>query len=69
MMKKTKDYLVYIDICPVCQLTTINSELEGHRTDCDRCKHLRDKDVQQIQIELRIPELLIGDKPNNYPIV
>ena len=68
-MEKTNDYLAYIDICPVCRWTTINSEANGHRTNCAICKDKINKDVPQIQIELRMPELLLGDKPKAYPLV
>ncbi|MDL1989175.1 MAG: hypothetical protein LWX08_16390 [Deltaproteobacteria bacterium] len=67
-MGKTNDYLAYIDICPVCRWTTTRSETAGHRTDCAMCKDKINKDVPQIQIELRIPGLLLGDKSNNYPL-
>lgn len=67
-MGKTNDYMVYIDICPNCRRTTVQSETEGHRTDCVICKDAVNQDVPQIQIEIGIPELVLGYKSNNYPI-
>ena len=67
-MEKSNDHLVYMDICPVCRWTTIGSKKDGHRTDCSICKDNLNKNVPQIQIEVRIPELLLGNKPKDYPI-